>query len=91
MEFGFYRARPLYGGDDVTGRQPGCGRDFDMQEHGSRGLKGSGEWAWQLQTNVNDALTQCSLTHYTLEVPSGSEFGSVIDPNPEPLGTSKVQ
>ena len=23
-----YRVRPLSGGDDVTGRQPGCGRDF---------------------------------------------------------------
>jgi len=23
-----YRVRALSGGDDVTGRQPGCGRDF---------------------------------------------------------------
>jgi len=23
-----YRVRPLSGGDDITGRQPGCGRDF---------------------------------------------------------------
>jgi len=41
-----YRVRALSGGDDVTGRQPGCGRDFATLEHGNRGLKRGGEWAW---------------------------------------------
>jgi len=43
-----YRVRALSGGDDVTGRQPGCGRDFARKEHRSRGLKGAWQSAWQL-------------------------------------------
>jgi len=47
-----YRVRPLSGGDDVTGRLPGCGRDFASDENGRRGLKRRAEWAWLLVMQI---------------------------------------
>jgi len=60
-QYSYRVIRPLSGGDDVTGRQPNCGRDFASVEHGSRGLKRGGEWAWQL-------LTMIYFFHLTLPV-----------------------
>jgi len=42
----------LSDGDDVTDRQPGCGRDFVSQEHGRRGLKRGAEWVWLLVMQI---------------------------------------
>jgi len=47
-----YRVRALSGGDDVTARQPDCGRDFASYEHGRRGLKRRAEWAWLLVMQI---------------------------------------